>query len=271
MGIPYAEVIGDPIAHSKSPIIHKFWLEKLGLEGDYRRAHVREDELQSYLANRRVDTDWRGCNVTIPHKNAIVPFLDEIIGEAPGAGAVNTVLRNGDRLIGLNTDVLALRPDIEPEAGEAALLELPVVLLGAGGAARAVLQAIRDVEGLTVTMVNRDREKAEALLASFGLSGTTLPLGAKLPPTPLIVNATSLGMTGFPPLPMDSSHLSGLVYDLVYAPPETELLRAARSKGLATLDGLHMLIRQARIAFEYFFSFSPPTGTESELRELLTR
>jgi shikimate dehydrogenase len=271
MGIPYAEVIGDPIAHSKSPIIHKFWLEKVGLAGDFRRTHVRLDELQAYLAARRADRDWRGCNVTIPHKNAILPLLDEVIGEAHGAGAVNTILRADDRLIGLNTDVVALKPDIEPAACQAALLENTVVLIGAGGAARAVLQAIREVEGLTVTIMNRDREKAESLLASFGLSGATLPLGARLPSASLIVNASSLGMTGFPSLPVDPADLTGLVYDLVYAPPETELLRAARSKGLWTLDGLHMLIGQARIAFQYFFSFSPPAGTEPELRKMLTR
>jgi shikimate dehydrogenase len=272
MGVPYAEVIGDPIAHSKSPIIHKFWLEKLGLDGDYRRAHVRADELQRYFETQRRDPDWRGCNVTIPHKEAVLEFLDESAAEAMSAGAVNAIVRDGERLVGLNTDVLALKPVLEPEAAEAALLELPVVLFGAGGAARAVLQAIRDVADIRVVIINRDVSKAETLLAAFGLQGEGIPLGSRVPPTGLVVNASSLGMIGFPPLPADLTDVSGaLVYDLVYAPAQTELLRMARAKGLATLDGFTMLIQQARLTFQHFFRVAPPPGTEPELRELLTR
>jgi shikimate dehydrogenase len=269
MGAPYAEVIGDPIGHSRSPLIHNFWLEKLGRGGTYRSMRVALDELPTYFANRRADPGWRGCNVTMPHKQAVLPFLDDLMEEARDAGAVNTIVRAGKRLIGHNSDVLALRHDVAPAAQEAAALDLPMVLFGAGGAARAVLQAVRDVEGISVAIVNRDQAKAEALLASFGLPGTSLPLGAPLPATTLIVNASSLGMEGFPPLPVRRGDLSGLVYDLVYAPPETGLLRLARSRGLATLDGLHMLIEQARFAFQYFFSFVPPTASDGELRELL--
>jgi shikimate dehydrogenase len=272
MSAPYAEVIGDPVSHSKSPLIHKFWLEKLGLDYDYRRTRIAAGELPAFVTARRDDCEWRGCNVTLPYKQAILPALDEIRGDAEGAGAVNTVVRREDRMIGLNTDVLALKPDILPAAEEGARMGLPVLLFGAGGAARAVAQVLRDIEGLEVLIFNRDVEKAAALLGEFRLNGRALPLGAPLPLAALIVNASSLGMAGFPPLPVDLSRAAaGLVYDLVYVPRETQLLRQAQSLGLPFLDGLHMLISQARLAFTHFFGFAPPEGPDEELRELLAR
>jgi shikimate dehydrogenase len=174
--------------------------------------------------------------------------------------------------MGFNTDFAALRPDLLPFTREAVLFETPVVLFGAGGAARAVLQVLTEEKDVEVALYNRDVAKGAALLAEFGVAGEARPLGAVLPQATLIVNASSLGMTGFPPLPADlSNQSSALVYDLVYDPIETDLLRRARARGLATLDGLHMLLGQARLAFTHFFSFSPPAGTENELRELLTR
>lgn len=268
---PYAEVIGDPVAHSKSPLIHNFWLRKLGRPGVYERTHVLARDLASFLQSRRGDRDWRGCNVTIPHKTAALSLVDDATPDARGAGAANTLFRAGAKLVGANTDVVALRHDLRGWAEEAAVLGLPIVLFGAGGAARAALQAVRDVAGVEILLVNRDMDKGERLLRQLGVAGRALPLGTRLPAAYAIVNASSLGMHGFPPLPVTAGDVTGRVYDLVYWPLETDLLRLARQKDRPTLDGLTMLVAQAKAAFELLFGVAPPAGTEPELRELLTR
>ena len=268
-GIPYAEVIGDPIAQSKSPLIHGFWLKALGIDGDYRRAHVKPDDLAAYIAERRDDPDWRGCNVTIPHKLAVMDFVDDP-GDIRGTiGAMNTVVRQPDgSLIGTNTDAAgfyAPLADIDLEGA-------PVAVVGAGGAARAVLFALARAKVGSVTILNRSPLKAMGLLATFGLKGEVAPLDAALPPVSLLVNSSSLGMTGQPPLDLDLSPLpeDAIVYDLVYAPLQTRLLKAAEARGLDTVDGLDMLIGQAALAFELFFGAPPPEGRDEELRALLT-
>jgi len=272
MGIPYAEVIGDPIAHSKSPLIHRLWLQKSGLDGDYRAIKVRSDELGDYLATRRTDPDWRGCNVTMPLKEAILPFLDELSPEAGQLGAVNIVTRQPIGLAGENSDVAALRAEILETAENAALLALPVVVIGAGGAARAVLQVLRAVSELEVWILNRSVAKAEGLLGHFGLSGRALALEAHLPPTGLLINASCLGMAGRPELELDLADAGKpFVVDLVYMPSETRLLRQAKVGGMATIDGINILIGQATIAFRRFFSLAPPLGLEEELRKLLSQ
>lgn len=271
MGVPYAEVIGDPISHSKSPLIHGFWLETLGRSGTYGRAHVPAEDLASFLQGRRYDLDWRGCNVTMPHKTAALSLVDEATADARGAGAANTLFRAGGKLVGSNTDVIALRHDVLRWAQEAALLDLPIIIFGAGGAARAVLQAIRDVDDVQVELVNRDTAKAERLLNEFGLRGRAVPLGAPFSAGFAIVNASSLGMNGFPALPITKGEVRGPVCELVYVPRETALLKLAREAGQPIVDGLSILIGQAKAAFEIFFGIAPPLGTEPELRELLTR
>lgn len=272
MGTPYAEVIGDPVEHSKSPLIHRFWLEKLGIEGDYRATRVAPDALGDFLRARASDPDWRGCNITIPHKEAALSWAASLSPAAAEAGAVNTLVPVSGGLAGFNFDVDALAADVLPKAQEAASMEQAVIVIGAGGAARAVLQILRNVPTLDIAILNRNRARAETLLHDFALAGAALPLDARLPPAGLVVNASSLGMTGYPPLEIDLSPAGRpTVYDLVYAPIETDLLRQARQRGLATFDGLTMLIGQARLAFERFFRLPPPQGTEPELRELLTR
>ncbi|MGB3847921.1 MAG: shikimate dehydrogenase [Sphingopyxis sp.] len=266
---PYAEVIGDPIAQSKSPLIHGFWLEALGIAGDYRRAHVKSDGLAAYVAERRDDPDWRGCNVTMPHKAAIMDLVDD-----PGAvrgtiGAMNTVVRQPDgTLIGTNTDAAGFYAPL----AELDLEGAPVVVIGAGGAARAVLFALARANVGPVTILNRSPLKAMGLLATFGLKGDVVALDAPLPPAALLVNSSSLGMTGQPPLDLDLSPLpaGAIVYDLVYSPLRTGLLQAAEARGLDTVDGLDMLIGQAALAFELFFGAAPPEGRDDELRALLT-
>jgi shikimate dehydrogenase len=183
-------------------------------------------------------------------------------------GAINTVLRDGDALIGTNTDAGGF---YAPIAG----LELEgahVVVVGAGGAARAVLFAVSRLNVGRVTLMNRSPLKAAALLAMFGLRGDVVPLDAPVPPGALLVNASALGMTGQPPLDLDLTALpeDAVVYDIVYSPLETPLLAAARARDLDTVDGLEMLVGQAALAFELFFGAGPPRDRDDELRSMLT-
>ncbi|MBW7945397.1 MAG: shikimate dehydrogenase [Sphingomonadaceae bacterium] len=270
MSLPYAEVIGDPISHSKSPLIHKFWLDRLGIAADYRRAHVKAEGLAAYIESRRSDPDWRGCNVTIPHKIAVMDHVADPGGVRASIGAMNTIARGEDgALFGTNTDAGGF---FAPIAG----LDLegrPAVVVGAGGAARAVLFALSKANVGPVTVLNRSPLKAMGLLAAFGLAGSAKPLDAPLPEAALLVNASALGMTGQPPLDLDLSPLAedAVVYDIVYSPLETGLLKAAAARGFETVDGLEMLIGQAAIAFSLFFGAVPPEGCEDELKALLTR
>lgn len=269
MSKPYAEVIGDPIAHSKSPLIHKYWLKKLKLDGDYRAVRVMGEGMKGYFEDRSADPDWRGCNITIPHKELALDHVEDRGGLRTSIGAINTVLRDEDgMLIGTNTDAAGFYAPISGLNLEGA----DVVLVGAGGAARAVLFALKRAGVLSVTLLNRTPLKAAGLLAAFGLKGDVLPLDAPLPHAGLLINASPLGMTGQPPLELDLSPLpdEAVVYDLVYAPLETPLLAQAHNLELATVDGLEMLIGQADIAFELFFGEPAPRNEDAELRELLT-
>ena len=267
-GTHYAEVIGDPISHSKSPIIHGFWLEALGIDGDYRATRVTPEGLGDYFAARNADPDWLGCNITIPHKETALAFVEDRGGVKQSIGAINLAFRSDGTLVGTNTDAAGFYAPISglDLAGQ------PVVVIGAGGAARAILFALSRVGVGRVTLLNRNPLKGAALLASFGLKGDALKLDAPLPPAALLVNATSLGMAGQPPLDLDLSPLpeDAVVYDIVYAPLETGLLKAARARDLDTVDGLEMLIGQAALAFELLFGAEPPRDRDDELRTLLT-
>ena len=264
----YAEVIGHPIAHSKSPLIHRFWLDQLGTVADYKAHLVLPGNLGGYFAERTDDVNWRGCNITIPHKIAALDFVTDP-GDVRGSiGAINTVFR-GDKgqLIGTNTDAGGFYGPISdvPLAGESA------VVIGAGGAARAVLFALAQADIGEVILLARNALKGAALLAHFGLRGRVMPMDARLPEAALVVNASPLGMNGQEPIEIDLAPLPehALVYDLVYAPIETSLLKAARARGLETVDGLEMLVGQAAIAFELFYGAAPPQDGEDQLRAKL--
>lgn len=264
---PYAEVIGDPIAHSKSPLIHNFWLTELAIAADYRACHVTPDGLADYVAQRRADPLWRGCNVTLPYKQAVIAHVDDPGGVGSSIGAANTLFRQGSSLACTNTDAAGFFAPI----ADAPLAGAPVVVVGTGGAARAVLFALAQIGVGPVTVLARNALKASALLAHFGLKGQALMLGAPLPPAALLVNASSLGMTGQAPLDLDLGALppDAMVYDLVYAPLETPLLAQARQRGLETIDGLEMLVGQAAVAFELFFGAMPPDDPDGRLRAAL--
>ena len=264
----YAEVIGDPIAHSKSPLIHGFWLRALGIDADYRATRVAPADLPAYFAARRADPAWRGCNVTVPHKLAALTQVEDRGDIRATIGAINLAMRADDgALIGANTDAGGF---YAPIAGFD-FTDKPVVVIGAGGAARAVLFALAKMAVGPVTVLNRTPLKGAALLSNFGLKGRALPLSAPVPPAALLVNASTLGMTGQPPLDLDLSPLpdDAVVYDLVYAPLETDLLAQANDRGLETVDGLEMLVAQAALAFELLFGVEPPRERDDELRDLL--
>ena len=253
----FAEVIGDPISHSKSPLIHKYWLDSLGIVADYRACHVKPDALQDYVKARRKDPNWRGCNVTIPHKLAIMDLVADTGEVRSSIGAMNTVARDkkGD-LFGTNTDAAGFF---------APIADLPIkgttaIVIGTGGAAHAVLFALAQCGIGSVTLLARNPLKGAALLARFGLKGRVLPLDAPLPPAQLLVNASPLGMIGQAPLTLPLTNLPEecVVYDLVYQPRLTPLLREAQTLGLECVDGLEMLIGQAALAFELFFGVAPP-------------
>lgn len=265
---PYAEVIGDPIAHSKSPLIHNFWLGELGIDAEYRKTRVTPDALGRYFLERRADPDWLGCNITIPHKIAAMDYVDDPGGVRARIGAINTVAcETGGPLIGTNTDAGGfLQPLLARRwQGRSA------VLAGAGGAAQAIGFALRSVGIEDLTVVARDAAKGRALLDKLGIAGTVQPFDTPLPAADLLVNSTSLGMVGQPPYVPDLAALpaGAMVYDIVYAPLETPLLAAARACGLETLDGLEMLIGQAALAFDIFFDAQPPRELDAQLRERL--
>jgi shikimate dehydrogenase len=266
----YAEVIGDPISHSKSPLIHGFWLKKLGIVADYHAHHVLADGLAAYFAERKADPQWRGCNVTIPHKQAVLDHISDPGGVRESIGAANTIFRDRDgELIATNTDAAGFFAPISDYEWVGA----PVAVIGAGGAARAILFALAQADVGEVTLLARSPLKAAALLSHFGLKGKVLPMDGRLPPAALLVNSSPLGMTGQPPLDIDLSTLAedAIVYDIVYTPLETDLLKAARQRDLETIDGLDMLIGQAALAFELFFGKAPPEDCEDELRALLLK
>jgi len=281
----YAEVIGDPIAQSKSPAIHNHWLAKLGLDADYRACHVTADGLPAYLAERRDDADWRGCNVTMPHKQAIMPLLDRLDPLAARVGAVNTVVRDSDGILhGFNTDVPGFLEPLQPLLARQHLFRMARIL-GTGGAARAIVMALAG-EGFVLVLAGRDPAKARALLDELDPSGdhhdvdiahfsdpTDFAFDDRAGCLDLIVNASPLGMAGQPPLAFDFSHAppGSVVYDIVTHPLDTPLLVAARAAGLRTVDGLSMLIGQAAVAFEHFFGQPPPRDDgDAALRALLT-
>jgi shikimate dehydrogenase len=279
--MPYAEVIGDPIAHSKSPLIHGFWLEQAGIGAEYRKAHVRPEDLAAYFAMRRADPAWRGCNVTIPHKQAVMPLLDRIDPAAARIGAVNTVVREGDALVGHNSDAPGFLEPLAPLLAETHLFRMARII-GAGGAARAVVDALHERD-FALVIAARRQEQAEALIAGYDPAfNHAVTLDHFADPTDfrfddragcldLVVNTSPLGMAGQPPLRLDFSHVppGSLVYDIVYAPLETPLLAEARARGLRTIDGLAMLTGQAAVAFEKFFGVPAPRERDAELRALL--
>jgi shikimate dehydrogenase len=272
MSRPFAEVIGDPIAHSKSPLIHNFWLEKLGIDAEYRACHVRVEELGDYFAQRRGDAEWRGCNVTIPHKMAALDFVDELDRSAEEVRAANCVFPRDGRLVAFNTDTAGV---------DAALpgVHNSVCLIGAGGAALAAIPSLDVMCALDIRVLARDPSKANKAFSHLDYDFRYFPfdqVADAMRGVDGVINASPLGMTGQSPMPqivldaLKHTDPGAYVFDMVYAPLDTQLLRAGRGLGRETIDGLTMLVGQARFAFMKFFGQLPPSEHDSELRELLT-
>ncbi len=271
----YAEVIGDPIAQSKSPIIHQYWLEQLNLAGDYRRTLVSRAELARFFENRRQDRDWLGCNVTIPHKEQAALLVDRIDPHSKAIGAVNCIVPEGPALVGYNTDI----DGIDAALGATEVLGKVAAVIGAGGAARAIVTYLADrgIAGLSILVRNPDRAKAlqalvpHAHISVLPLDHADLAFGGAA----LIVNASPLGMMGAHSMPKEmlqalANHAGGTtIFDMVTTPSKTEFLAVGEARGARVLDGLTMLVGQARRAFELFFDVPAPPPHQ-RLRDLLT-
>ena len=249
-----------------SPQIHRFWLRKLGLKGDYRTVRMTAEQLPSYLESRIANPDWRGCNLTMPLKQVAFDLAHEADPSTRRIGAINTLFRDRHRLVGTNTDWRAISTVLadRPEIGRAAIV-------GTGGAARAALEALRRRKVGHLILISRSQAKARRLLQQFELAGEVMPIGGA-PAGDLLINASPLGMTGHEELPIDLSNLppESIVFDCVYSPLATGLLEAARDRGLQTIDGLTMLIGQAALAFACFFGMTPDPADAAELRGQLT-
>jgi len=268
-------VIGHPINHSKSPIIHNYWIELGGLNGTYEAIDIAPENLKTEI-QRLVDEGYAGFNVTIPHKESIMELCDEIDGNAEVCGAVNTVVIKDGKLIGHNTDSFGFLTNIKTAKPSFDFEEGPALVIGAGGAARAVVSGLIGHRTPEVILVNRTRERAEKIAKDIGL-GTDLvevidwdERHEALKWANLVVNASSLGMEGQPPLGLDLKELStgALVNDIVYSPLETPLLKTAKERGNPTVTGIGMLLHQARPAFYEWFGVMPNVDDELQKRVL---
>jgi shikimate dehydrogenase len=265
MNHPRACIMGHPVAHSRSPMLHGYWLRTLGIDGAYELADVAPEKFDAFFRGLKAN-GFVGGNITIPHKEAAYRLVDRRERAADAIGAVNTVWYEDDALIGGNTDWLGLvgsldniHPGWDAKPGK-------VVVLGAGGSARASVFAFTE-RGFSVSIVNRTRKRAEKLAAAFAPRASAHgfeELPKLLADADLLINNTSLGMGGKPPLKIDLSPLkkSAIVYDVVYVPLETELLKAAKARGHRTVDGLSMLLYQAVVGFSHWFGVTPKVTAE---------
>jgi shikimate dehydrogenase len=253
-------VIGWPVGHSRSPLIHNYWIKEHGLDAEYRREAVPPDQLAAFVAHfsRR---GYVGANVTVPHKEAVLA-LSEPDERARAVGAANTLWLEGGRLRATNTDVEGFIANLDATAPGWDRGLGSALVLGAGGAARAVVFGLLERGIGRICLANRTAGRAAALRAKFGERVEPVAwsdVGSRLAEAGLLVNTTSLGMTGQPPLAIDLARLpaGAVVSELVYAPLETALLTAAKARGLRAVDGLGMLLHQAVGGFQRWFGVRP--------------
>ncbi len=267
-------VIGWPIRHSRSPLIHSYWLRQHGITGSYEKVAVEPETLERFMRSVAAG-DYLGCNVTVPHKEAVMGLLDEIDETAQAIGAVNTIWRYGGLLRGTNTDAIGFMANLDDRAPAWDAEAVNALILGAGGAARAVVHGLQTRGVSTIWLANRTPERARQLAGEFGAPVKVVAwseIDRLLPETNLLINTTSLGMAGSDPLP-DCQSMCGrlpkaaVVSDIVYVPLQTELLAEAKKAGLRTVDGLGMLLHQAVPGFEKWFGIRPTVTPE--LRRLI--
>ena len=265
-----AGIVGWPVTHSRSPFIHNYWLAKYGITGAYVQLPVKPGKLDTAIAGLAA-LGFRGCNITLPHKVDALKLVDAVDVNAKRMGAMNTIVVQPDgSLKGFNNDgfgyiqsLLDAQPNWRADAG-------PITVLGAGGAARAVVLSLADRGAKEIRLLNRTDSKAQELAAEFGAPVKALPWSQRheaLADVALLVNTTSQGMHGTPALELDLNALppSALVSDVIYVPRETPLLVAARQRGNTTVNGLGMLLNQARPAFHAWFGVMPEITQELRL------
>lgn len=264
ISLPRACVIGWPVKHSRSPLIHGFWLSQLGLAGEYGLAEVAAEQLTAFLAEMPA-SGYLGGNVTVPHKEAAFVACAHLTDRAKAIGAVNTLWFEADGLHGDNTDTEGFAKNLDDFAPQWTKAKVALVL-GAGGAARGVLYALLNADIEKIILLNRSIERAEALAEMSGriVCAPWSELGHHLLQADLLINTTSLGMSGQPPLDLDlkSAKPGLIVNDIVYVPLETPLLAQARALGLVAVDGLGMLLHQAVPGFARWFGQVPKVTPE---------
>jgi shikimate dehydrogenase len=259
-------VIGWPIEHSRSPTIHRFWLDRYKIEGSYTKRAVPPDRIEQFLRSLAAE-GLAGCNVTIPHKEAAFRLADERDTSAAAIGAANTLWLDGDRLCAANTDTYGYMTYLAKEAEDWNRRDAPVSILGAGGAARAIVHGFLEAGVAEIRVFNRSIERAEALARDFGPRLKVLPWEQRSRASTeaaVLVNTTSVGLKGSGGLGMDFTdfHPDCIVSDIVYVPIDTGLIREARRHGLRTVDGLGMLLHQAVPGFEKWFGVRPEVTRE---------
>jgi len=266
-------VIGWPISHSRSPLIHGYWLKQHGIEGSYTRQPVEPSALGSFLTGLSA-AGYAGCNVTIPHKEKAFGLVTRADETTERLGAVNTVYVRDGKTFGTNTDGEGFINSLYQSAPHVSLANARVIVLGAGGASLAVVNAVLEQGAAEVAVANRTPEKVEVLRQRFG--PRVVPLAwenaaGHLSECSLLVNTTSLGMKGQPPLLLDLSRLaaSAVVTDIVYTPLRTKLLEDAAARGNTVVEGLGMLLHQAVRGFSLWFGTKPKVT--QELHDLIAR
>ena len=257
-----AGIIGMPVAHSRSPVVHNYWLEEHGLPGRYVLLPVKPERLADALKGL-VALGFRGVNVTTPHKQAVIPLLDHVDAMATRIGAVNTIVVEPDgTLRGFNNDGNGFLQSLRDEKADWKPDDGPIVVVGAGGASRAILVALASQGAKEIRLVNRTRETADTLAHLLGGPIEVVPWEQRaqaLAGAATLINATTQGSAGKPPLdlPLDTLPRDAIVGDAIYVPQETPLLAAARARGNRTVNGLGMLLNQARPAFQAWFGPLP--------------
>lgn len=267
-----AFVTGHPVAHSRSPLIHGHWLARHGIDGSYERIDVAPADFPDFLARLRTQGVFAGGNVTIPHKEAAFRLCDEPSDRARRLGAVNTLWVENGRLHGDNTDGEGFLASLDAAVPGWDANTKTALLLGAGGASRAIAHGLIDRGVGRLLIANRTRERAQALAETLGPEAQAVDWQARaeaVGEADLVVNTTALGMKGQPPLALDltAARPGTIVADIVYVPLETPLLAAARARGLVAVDGLGMLLHQAVPGFERWFGVRP--SVTPELRAIL--
>jgi shikimate dehydrogenase len=260
-------VIGWPVEHSRSPAIHRYWLERYGIDGAYEKEAVRPEEFASFLGSLS-DRGYAGANVTLPHKTEALRLATKADESARAIGAANTLWLDGTgRLNASNTDAYGFMTNLNQEAPHWNKGRAPVMVLGAGGAARAILYGLIAQGASRILLANRTRDRAEVLAGTFGPAVSVVDWDARnqaLAGCGLLVNATSLGMSGKGPLDIEVEALpeDAVVADIVYSPLETPLLATARARRRQAVDGLGMLLYQAVPGFERWFGVRPQVTKE---------